>query len=118
MHLERDNKQCQLSESEELYDLYNACNGEIDSRKPDNLSDKDAQILDAPKLRELWLHIASQCDQCEAIIDTLNWARRALQQAFEADVSSRAPSPGDSSDVGITGVEALSRDSFDRLVLY
>ena len=70
-------------ESDDVYDLYNACsgtmhNGKLDVRKLDDLSREEKEMLNVPKLKELWHHIDSGCSRCETIIQTLNSARRAL----------------------------------------
>ena len=71
--------------SDDLYDLYNACNGVLcdgvlDIRKLDELSPDEAEFLDIPRLREIWEHISSGCLQCQAIIKTLNSARESLRK--------------------------------------
>ncbi|MEN3333061.1 MAG: hypothetical protein V7641_2426, partial [Blastocatellia bacterium] len=65
------------SESDDLYDLYNACNGALldgllDVRKLDELSAAEAKVLDIARLKQVWQHMASGCAECRAIIATLN----------------------------------------------
>ena len=88
MSQEKGNKEFHDSESEYVYDLYNACNGEmhngaLDIRKLDKLSEEEKAILDVPRLRKLGAHIASGCNRCEAIINTLNFARGVLRNSTE-----------------------------------
>jgi len=71
------------SESEDVYDLYNACNGALhngllDIRKLDELSEEELEILDVARLRVVWAHTATGCSQCERIIKTLNSARELM----------------------------------------
>jgi hypothetical protein len=72
------------SDREDVYDLYNACNGVLlggllDIRKLDELSKEELEALDVARLREIWDHTASGCSRCESIISTLNRARRTLR---------------------------------------
>jgi hypothetical protein len=72
-------------ELDDVYDLYNACNGAmrngmLDIRKLDQLSQEEAEALDVPRLRDLWVHIASGCTDCETIIATLNMARKTMRK--------------------------------------
>lgn len=73
------------SESEDVYDLYNACNGilvdgPLDLNKLDELSPAEAEVFDVQKLREVWNHIASGCVRCATIISTLNRIRGRLRE--------------------------------------
>jgi hypothetical protein len=77
------------SESEDVYDLYNACNGELhngllDIRKLDELSQEESAALNIARLSEIWAHTATGCLQCEEIITTLNSARRVLGECVAA----------------------------------
>jgi hypothetical protein len=68
------------SESGDVYDLYNACNGVmrgdlLDVRKLDDLSSEELEVLDVVRLREVWDHTASGCLECKDIFQTLNVAR-------------------------------------------
>ncbi|HEX5731592.1 MAG TPA: hypothetical protein VF131_02065 [Blastocatellia bacterium] len=74
------------SEPDELYDLYNICNGRLyegrlDLRRLDELSRQEEKIFDVAKLRRLGAHLAGGCARCEAIIKTLNAARQALSRS-------------------------------------
>ena len=73
------------SETGDVYDLYNACNGEmagalLDVRKLDELSAEEKEALDVRRLREVWEHTASGCPTCDHIIRTLNAARGLLRE--------------------------------------
>ena len=77
-----DDDQFHDSATEDLYDLYNACNGVmheglLDVRKLDELSAEEIEVLDIDRLREVWHHMASGsgCDRCKAIVNTLNSVR-------------------------------------------
>ena len=88
MDQEKDNDQFHDSESDDIYDLYNACNGAmrdgmLDIAKLDELSEEEAAMLDMPRLKALGDHIASGCARCEAVIRTLNWARGLLKKSAE-----------------------------------
>jgi hypothetical protein len=88
MNQQRGNDQFHDSESEDVYDLYNACNGVIhdgvlDIRKLEELSEEECEVLDVPRLKELGAHVVSGCARCEVIINTLNQARRALRMSAE-----------------------------------
>jgi hypothetical protein len=78
---DKSNDQYHDSESEDVYDLYNACNGVLhngllDIRKLDELSEEELEVLDVARLREIWAHTTTGCSQCERIIRTLNSARK------------------------------------------
>lgn len=71
------------SESEDIYDLYNACNGAIhegflDIRKLDELNAGELEVLDLERLREIWFHTISGCGTCAEIVRTLNSVRGML----------------------------------------
>jgi hypothetical protein len=75
----------------DVWDLYNACNGEtvdglLDKRKLDELSGEEAEVLDVARLREVWAHTATRCPICADIVHTLNLTRRILRDE-------RAPLP-------------------------
>ena len=76
------------SDSEDVYDLYNACNGLmhnglLDVRELDKLSMAELEVLDVARLREIWLHTASGCPTCAGIIRTLNAVRGTLSEDQE-----------------------------------
>ena len=78
------------SESEDIYDLYNACNGSVcedgflDISKLDELSSEEREILNVKRLREIWQHTTSNCAVCAGIVRTLNSVRRIVdEEAFE-----------------------------------
>lgn len=79
--------------SEDVYDLYNACNGIVingllDVTKLDELSPEEAEVLDVRRLREVWAHTATGCARCATIIKTLNLVRGKLREAA-AEASER-----------------------------
>jgi hypothetical protein len=73
------------SDAEDVYDLYLACNGVLyngllDSSKLDELTPEEAAVLNVPRLREIWRHTATGCQQCQEIIRTLNIVRSVLRE--------------------------------------
>jgi hypothetical protein len=88
------NNQFHDDESDDIYDLYNACNGVVltngalDTRKLDEISQEERDVLDVSRLRRIADHVASGCAECQRIIDNLNLARRLLSQ--RAGASGRA----------------------------
>jgi hypothetical protein len=76
------------SGSEDVYDLYNACNGImvdglLDVSKLDELSPDEVEVLDVQRLKEVWAHTASGCARCAGIIRTLNVVRETLRGRVE-----------------------------------
>ena len=72
--------------SEDVYDLYNACNGIVingllDVTKLDDLSPEEAEVLNVQRLREVWEHTATACARCARIVMTLNLVRGKLREA-------------------------------------
>jgi hypothetical protein len=75
-------------DGEDIYDLYNACNGAVldgllDISKLDEYSPGQAEALNVPRLREIWFHTKSGCVKCERIIRTLNRVRKMLRESRE-----------------------------------
>ena len=66
-------------DGDDIFDLYNACNGEIDIQKIDQLSDEERELFDVDRLKEVAAHVAG-CDRCKSIIKLLNWARGELRE--------------------------------------
>ena len=92
MAQEKGTDQFHDSESEDIYDLYNACNGALDGdlldvRKLDELSREESEALDVARLREIWEHTKSGCAKCKAIITTLNAARGLLLRESDEERS-------------------------------
>ena len=76
------------SESEDIYDLYNACNGVLhngllDIRKLEEYTPKESQALNFSRLREIWAHTASGCSKCDDIVRALNRIRGVLKESAE-----------------------------------
>ena len=72
----------------DVYDLYNACNGELyqgrlDIRKLDELTLEEAEILNVPRLKKIWHHTTLGCRKCKEIISTLNAVRDLLREDLE-----------------------------------
>lgn len=77
------------SESEDIYDLYNAVNGIVrdgllDINEFSKLSQQESAALNVPKLKEIWQHTANGCARCANIIEILNLARQTLAQELES----------------------------------
>ena len=69
---------------EDLYDLYNACNGVmhnglLDIRKLAELSAEETEVLDIERLRQVWEHMES-CGRCQAIVKKLNSIREEMRK--------------------------------------
>src|SRR5258707_83813 len=78
----------ETGESEDIYDLYNACNGVVcdgllDVRALDELSPEELEVLNVRRLKEIWLHTVSGCQTCAGIINTLNAVRGMLGEDEE-----------------------------------
>ncbi len=76
------------SEDGDIFDLYNACDGQLqngllDIRQLDEFSDAERAELNMTRLRETWIHTASGCSQCEEIVQILNSARGMLSDKKE-----------------------------------
>ena len=80
------------SESEDIYDLYNACNGIVcddgllDIRELDELSQEEAKALNVVRLKEIWAHTASGCPACQEIVRILNSVRGTLRADAEGRI--------------------------------
>jgi hypothetical protein len=73
----------------DVYDLYNACNGVmagelLDVSKLDELSREEREVLDVPRLREVWVHTASGCPKCKDIVAKLNLSRVVMRAVARA----------------------------------
>lgn len=73
------------SDAEDVYDLYLAVNGSqhnglLDVRKLKELTPEESEILNVPRLREIWSHTATGCPKCKEIIRTLNIVRDVLRE--------------------------------------
>jgi len=80
-----NNDEYHNSDGEDVYDLYNACNGAIqngllDKSKLDEYSPEDADALNVPRLRKIWEHTASGCSKCKGIIEALNIIRGIMSE--------------------------------------
>ena len=83
------------SESEDLFDLFNACDGImrdglLDIRVLDQFSKEEAAALNVVRLKEIWFHTASGCPKCSAIIRTLNTIRGTLREDAEGLLQEQA----------------------------
>src|SRR5436853_194184 len=80
------------SESEDIYDLYNACNGLVrddgllDVRELDEFSQEEAEALNVVRLKEIWAHTASGCPACQEIVQILNSVRGTLGAEAEGRI--------------------------------
>jgi hypothetical protein len=74
------------SDSEEdVYDLFNACNGILvdgflDGNMLDELSLEEKEALNVPRLRKIWDHTRTGCPHCAAIVETLTLIRGTLRE--------------------------------------
>jgi hypothetical protein len=72
------------SEIGDIYDLYNAVNGVLrdgllDIKKLDEYGPDDYEVLNVPRLREVWEHSATGCTKCKDIVTALNRMRDAMK---------------------------------------
>ena len=70
---------------EDVYDLFNACNGImadgfLDVTRLDELSPEEKEVLNVPRLREIWAHTRTGCGHCATVIRTLNVLRATLRE--------------------------------------
>lgn len=75
------------SESEDLVDLYVACNGvqkngRLDISQLDEYGPDEAEALNVPRLIEIWAH-TDGCPECERIIRRLDSIRGELREDVE-----------------------------------
>ena len=75
-------------DSEDIYDLYNACNGIVrdgllDIGQLDEYTPDEAEELNVMRLREIWSHTATGCRQCHRIVNALNSFRGMLGEDEE-----------------------------------
>ena len=73
------------SEIGDIYDLYNACNGVLrdgllDISKLEEYGPDDYEVLNVPRLREVWEHTVSGCSRCEDIVMALSRLRGAIKE--------------------------------------
>lgn len=71
------------SEIGDIYDLYNACNGAksdglLDKSKLEEYGPDDYEVLNVPRLREVWEH-ALGCSTCNDIITALDRMRGVIK---------------------------------------
>jgi hypothetical protein len=83
------------SDAEDVYDLYLAVNGSLDGdlldlRKLDELTFEEAAILNVPRLKEIWAHTATGCQECKDIIGTLRFVRNVLRED-DSDLTAAQP---------------------------
>jgi len=103
MNNEKDTDDFHDSGSEDIYDLYNACNGIVrngllDVNQLDEFDPDDARALNVPRLREIWDHTRSGCRQCEQIIEALHILRTTVREVAR-DIASPGPAI-DMEDIG------------------
>ncbi len=75
-------------EDGDIFDLYNACDGQLengllDMRQLDEFSEEERTQLNVTRLQAIWLHTASGCSQCEEIVRILNAIRSRLSIDLE-----------------------------------
>lgn len=69
------------SESGDIYDLFNACNGVmvdglVDVEQLNNYTAEEAEVLNIIRLREIWEHTRRGCLHCRNIVEALHALRR------------------------------------------
>lgn len=88
MAKQTENNQFHNSEGGDIFDLYNACDGQLrngllDIRQLDEFSQEERAELNVSRLREIWSHTASGCSQCQEIVQNLNSVRGILSLEVE-----------------------------------
>ena len=76
------------SESEDVFDLYNACNGIVrdgflDVEELNRYTPDEAKELNVPRLREIWEHTRTGCPQCRDIVQALHTVRCTTSDVAE-----------------------------------
>jgi len=76
------------SEFEDVFDLYNACNGIVrdgflDVEELNTYTPDEAEELNVPRLREIWEHTRTGCLQCREIVQALHTVRRTSSDVAE-----------------------------------
>lgn len=97
--MQNDTEQFHDSESGDIYDLYNACNGVIrdgflDVEELNNYTPDEAEELNVPRLREIWEHTKTDCLKCRQIINALDIVRRKVDEVAPDLDSGDDPEPG------------------------
>lgn len=96
------------SESQDIFDLFNAVNGVVlengllDASKLYEYGPADAEALNVPRLWEIYHHTATGCLQCKQIVSDLNDLRRTLK---------RGPRGGSDERPETTGEKGIGRAS-------
>jgi hypothetical protein len=70
---------------EDVYDLFNACNGILidgflDGSRLDELSPEEKGVLNVPRLKEILAHTKTGCEHCAAIVRMLTLIRGTLRE--------------------------------------
>lgn len=76
------------SESGDIYDLYNACNGIVregflDVEQLNNYTPDEAEELNVSRLREVWEHTTTGCLKCREIVLALDKIRGVVSEVAE-----------------------------------
>jgi hypothetical protein len=91
-------------EEDDVYDLYNACNGVVDVNgfldveQLNYYSPDEAEELNVSRLRATWEHTATGCPRCAEIVKTLNALRKALRESA-GESSEGKPGAADINDI-------------------
>ena len=83
MAAQTETNQFHDSEDGDIFDLYNVCDGQLkngllDIRQLDEFSEEERAQLNVTRLKEIWIHTAYGCSQCEEIVRILNSVRGVL----------------------------------------
>ena len=79
--VENDTEHFHDSESGDIYDLFNACNGVmrdgfLDVEQLNNYTPEEAEVLNIIRLRQIWEHTRTDCLHCRKIVGALRALRR------------------------------------------
>src|SRR5689334_21524370 len=108
--VENDTLHFHDSESGDIYDLFNACNGIVregflDVRQLDNYTAEEAKELNITRLGEIWKHTKTGCSHCQKVVAALSGLRDKL--AYIADDIRSHDGPDLDSDPDINHINSI-----------
>jgi hypothetical protein len=108
-HVENDTAHFHDSESGDIYDLFNACNGIVregllDVEQLNNYTPAEAEELNISRLREIWEHTKTGCLHCRDIVKALRMLRRTVSNVAD-DIRSH---DDQDSDADINHISSIS----------
>lgn len=82
----QETEQFHDSESTDIYDLFNACNGLLDANglldveQLNHYNPDEAEELNVSRLRMIWEHVATGCARCAEIVESLQTLRKVMRE--------------------------------------